>query len=318
MAEKIIAVAGPTASGKTALAVRLAKAVGGEVVSNDSMQIYRGMVIGTAAPVCGEMMGVPHHMIGCIEPSADFSCVDYAAAVRPIVSDIIGRGHIPVFCGGTGLYLDSVLNSDFSDSGKDEALRASLSEFARNNGEEALHARLAEIDPEAAAATHPNNVRRVIRAIEIYETTGITKTEWDRRSTRRLPEFDAGIVVLEFMSRRLLYYRIEARVDAMMKDGLEEEVRGLWKAGLLAPELPAAQAIGYKEFIPYFEKKATLDETVEQIKINTRRYSKRQMTWFKRYPDAIRVFADTPSEDMRDTDEICAEALEKLGDRGYI
>ncbi len=134
MAEKIIAVAGPTASGKTALAVRLAKAVGGEVVSNDSMQIYRGMVIGTAAPVCGEMMGVPHHMIGCIEPSADFSCVDYAAAVRPIVSDIIGRGHIPVFCGGTGLYLDSVLNSDFSDSGKDEALRASLSEFARNNG----------------------------------------------------------------------------------------------------------------------------------------------------------------------------------------
>lgn len=318
MAEKIIAVAGPTASGKTALAVRLAKAVGGEVVSNDSMQIYRGMVIGTAAPVCGEMMGVPHHMIGCIEPSADFSCVDYAAAVRPIVSDIIGRGHIPVFCGGTGLYLDSVLNSDFSDSGKDEALRASLSEFARNNGEEALHARLAEIDPEAAAATHPNNVRRVIRAIEIYETTGITKTEWDRRSTRRIPEFDAGIVVLEFVSRRLLYYRIEARVDAMMKDGLEEEVRGLWKAGLLAPELPAAQAIGYKEFIPYFEKKATLDETVEQIKINTRRYSKRQMTWFKRYPDAIRVFADTPSEKMRDTDEICAEVLEKLGDRGYI
>lgn len=318
MAEKIIAVAGPTASGKTALAVRLAQAVGGEVISNDSMQIYRGMVIGTAAPSKEEMMGVPHHMIGCIEPQAGFSCVDYAAAVRPIVCGVLGRGHMPVFCGGTGLYLDAVLNSDFSDSAKDDALRRSLEDFARKMGEEALHARLAAVDPEAAAATHPNNVRRVIRAIEIYEATGITKTEWDRRSKLRNSEFDAGIVVLEFISRPLLYSRIETRVDAMMKAGLEAEARSLWDAGLLSPQLPAAQAIGYKEFIPYFESKATLAEAVEQIKTNTRRYAKRQMTWFRRYPDAVRVYADTPSGEMRTAEEVCAEVMKKLRDGGYI
>lgn len=318
MKNRIIAIAGPTASGKTALAVCLAKKIGGEVISNDSMQIYRGMVIGTAAPSAEETCGVPHHMIGCVDPGTPFSCADYASAVRPIIEDITARGHIPVFCGGTGLYLDAVLSvGDFSESVKDDALRKDLEKYAAENGAEALHARLEAVDPEAAAAIHCNNIRRVVRAIEIYETTGITKTEWDRRSKLRPTGYDADIVVLDFLSRELLCRRIDMRVDKMMASGLEDEVRALWENGKLTPQSPAYQAIGYKEFIPYFEGGASLDTVVQQIKTNTRRYSKRQNTWFRRYSDAIRVHADTPESAMRDTEDICGEALQALRKRGY-
>lgn len=313
MKTKIIAVAGPTASGKTALAVSLAKALDGEVISNDSMQVYRGMEIGTAAPTEAEMNGIPHHMIGCIDPTEEFSCADYAASARVHIEEISNRKRLPIFCGGTGLYLDAVLSVDnFSESAKDETLRAELSAFAEKNGAEALHERLRRIDPVSADAIHANNVRRVIRAIEIYETTGVTKTEWDARSLYADSPYDAKIIVLDFLSRGLLYERIDRRVDTMFEMGLEEEVRSLYNAGLLQEKKPAYQAIGYKEFVPYFKGECSLTEVAEQIKLNTRHYAKRQQTWFKRYKNAIRIHPDTENGDIRTASAICDEVLKKI------
>lgn len=313
MKTKIIAVAGPTASGKTSLAVSLAKSLGGEVISNDSMQVYRGMEIGTAAPTEAEMNGIPHHMIGCIDPTEEFSCADYAAKARGLIEEITKRKGLPIFCGGTGLYLDAVLSVDnFSESVKDEVLRAELSAFAEKSGAEALHDRLRRVDPTSADAIHANNVRRVIRAIEIYETTGITKTEWDARSLYTDSPYDAKIIVLDFLSRGLLYERIDRRVDNMFETGLEEEVRSLYNAGLLQEKKPAYQAIGYKEFVPYFKGECSLAEVAEQIKLNTRHYAKRQQTWFKRYKNAIRIHPDTESGDIRTAGAICDEVLKKI------
>ncbi|MDD6094396.1 MAG: tRNA (adenosine(37)-N6)-dimethylallyltransferase MiaA [Clostridia bacterium] len=307
--ERIIAVAGPTASGKTAFAVTLAKKLGGEVISNDSMQIYRGMEIGTAAPTVDEMGGIPHHMIGIAEPLAEFSCADYAASAKNIIKEVISRKKVPIFCGGTGLYLDAVLKvNDFSASVKNDALREELSAFAEINGADALHERLRAVDPQSADAIHKNNVRRVIRAIEIFETTGITKTEWDKKSVEKPSEYDATVIVLDFLSRELLYSRIDLRVDAMMDAGLEAEVRSLWENGLLSPKKPAFQAIGYKEFIPYFEGKATLSETADAIKLATRRYAKRQITWFKRYDNAIFLHPDREDGTVKSPEELFAEA----------
>ena len=307
--ERILAVAGPTASGKTAFAVTLAKKLGGEVISNDSMQIYRGMEIGTAAPTVDEMGGIPHHMIGIAEPLEEFSCADYAAAAKNIIKEVISRKKVPIFCGGTGLYLDAVLKvNDFSASVKNDALREELSAFAEINGADALHERLRAVDPQSADAIHKNNVRRVIRAIEIFENTGITKTEWDKKSVEKPSEYDATVIVLDFLSRELLYSRIDRRVDAMMESGLEAEVRRLWENGLLSPKKPAFQAIGYKEFIPYFEGKATLSETADAIKLATRRYAKRQITWFKRYDNAIFLHPDREDGSIKSSEELFAEA----------
>jgi len=230
---KIIAVAGPTASGKTSLAIEIAKRVGGEVISNDSMQVYRGMEIGTAAPTLEEMDGIVHHMVGVCDPTDEFSCADYAERARRIIDDVAKRGRVPVFCGGTGLYLDAVLSvSDLSESGKDEGVRERLSAFAEKEGNEALHARLRKVDPEAADAIHKNNVRRVIRALEIYETTGITKTEWDRRSKERELPYDVSMAIIEFSDRELLYSRIDRRVEIMMESGLLTEVKALFEKGI--------------------------------------------------------------------------------------
>ena len=311
MKTKIIAVAGPTASGKTSLAIEIAKRVGGEVISNDSMQVYRGMEIGTAAPTPDEMQGVTHHMVGIFSPTVEFSCADYAVQARAIVEDISSRGKVPVFCGGTGLYLDSVLSvSDMSESGKDEVVRERLSAFAEIEGNDALHARLREVDPEAAEAIHKNNVRRVIRALEIYETTGITKTEWDRRSKERELPYDVSMAVIEFCDRELLYSRIDKRVHLMMEAGLLEEARELFQKGLLLEDKPAFQAIGYKELIPYFENRASLSECIEAIQQSSRRYAKRQITWFKRYSDAIRLTADLRGN-VRSAESLAEEFLER-------
>lgn len=311
MKTKIIAVAGPTASGKTSLAIEIAKNVGGEVISNDSMQIYRGMEIGTAAPTAEEMDGIVHHMVGVCSPTDEFSCQDYSVRAREIIEDIKGRGKIPVFCGGTGLYLDSVLSvSDMSESEKDCAVRDRLLAFAEKEGAKALHDMLRSIDPEAAGSIHMNNVRRVVRAIEIYETTGITKTEWDRRSKERELPYDVSMAVIEFADRDLLYSRIDKRVEIMMEAGLLSEVRVLFEKDLLKRDKPAFQAIGYKEFIPYFEGMATLTECVEAVKLSTRRYAKRQITWFKRYHDAVRLTADRDGRILT-ASELCAEFLER-------
>lgn len=311
MKTKIIAIAGPTASGKTSLAIEIAKAVGGEVISNDSMQVYRGMEIGTAAPTVEEMDGIVHHMVGVCDPDEEFSCAEYSVRARQIIDDISARGKVPVFCGGTGLYLDASLTvSDLSESGKDEAVREKLSAFAEKEGNHALHERLREIDPPAADAIHENNVRRVIRALEIYETTGINKTEWDRRSKERELPYDVYMGVISFLDRELLYSRINRRVHLMIEAGLLEEARELFEKGLLCRDKPAFQAIGYKELIPYFEGAGTLEECIEAIQMSSRRYAKRQITWFKRYNDAYILTADSGGV-VRSTKELCREFLEK-------
>lgn len=312
MTKNIIAVAGPTASGKTALAARLALEIGGEVISNDSMQIYKGMEIGCATPTAEEMLGVPHHLLSFMSPTDDFSCADYGALAKAKADEVIGRGKIPVFCGGTGLYLDSVITvGSLGDGEKDEELRERLTHLAEAEGNEAVHAILRNVDPEAAEATHPNNVRRVIRAIEIFETTGVTKTEWDRRSKEVEPPFKAKVIVLDFLSRELLYERIEKRVDLMLKAGLESEARALFDADLLKESSPAYQAIGYKELIPYLRGEEDIYAAADRIKQATRRYAKRQMTWFRRYKDAIVIHPDD-GEKMRDFEDIVAEALERI------
>ena len=279
---RVAAVGGPTASGKTALAIALAKKFDGEVISCDSMQIYRGMDIGTAKPTVAEMDGIPHHMIDIIEPSESFSAADYAPLAKAASDDIISRGKLPIFCGGTGLYLDAVLSANsYADTETDLSLREQLLAEVERGGADAMWERLYAVDPEAAEATHKNNIKRVVRALEIYLSSGVTKTEWDKRSRLAPAPFDAVVIALE-REREELYRRIDLRVDVMMETGLENEVRELLTSERLPLTSTAAQAIGYKEFIEYFDNKITIDEVVETIKQSSRRYAKRQLTWFKR------------------------------------
>ncbi len=285
MPRKIIAVVGPTASGKTALAIELAKKYNGEVVSCDSMQIYKHMNIGTAKPDKGEMSGIVHHMIDVVEPFDNYSVAVFVKAARECIDDILERGKLPILAGGTGLYMDSVINNiEFTELEGDEELRIKLQKIADNEGVESLHNMLKERDLEAAEKIHPNNVRRVIRAIEICEITGQTFTEVSRNS-RKEPVYDALIFGLEY-ERAVLYNRINKRVDKMVEMGLIDEVKMLKSMGLNSKHT-AMQAIGYKEIVEYLDGKATLDEAIDKIKQESRRYAKRQLTWFKRNPSII-------------------------------
>ena len=282
---KILAVVGPTASGKSALALDLAERYNGEIVSCDSMQVYRGMDIGTAKPTSEERARVPHHLIDIADPGESFTAADYVDAARKAVDDIVSRGALPVFCGGTGLYLDSFLRGGgFGETESDPSLRESLRLEAERLGAEALHERLKNIDLESAAAIHPNNVRRVIRALEIYELTGKTKSELDRLS--RIPDsaYDTVIIGLRFSDREKLYRRIDKRVDAMIEAGLADEVAELKDAGVFEKSCTAAQAIGYKELLGALSGDIPFDDAVEELKRATRRYAKRQMTWFSADP----------------------------------
>lgn len=288
---KTFSILGPTASGKTALSIELAKRLDGEIVSCDSMQLYRGMNIGTATPDMAERDGIPHHLFDIREPEDPFSAADYAAAAAPVIADIASRGKAVILCGGTGMYLDSLMKiSSFREDRSDEGLREELAKYAETNGNDALHQKLREIDPESAEKIHPNNVKRVIRAIEIYQTTGMTKTMLDAEQIAGETAYDNLNVILDYKNREILYERINRRVDIMLRDGLEEEALELYRAGRLTGKT-ASQAIGYKELIPYFEGKCTLTEAAEQIKLSTRRYAKRQITWFNRY-DGIRIAPD--------------------------
>ncbi len=289
---RIYAIVGPTASGKSALALEMAERCGGEIVSCDSMQIYKRMNIGTAKPTAEEMARVPHHMIDVAEPTESFSCADFVDMADGIIRDIHKRGKKPIICGGTGLYLDSLIRgSDFKEGITDEALRESLMEFARENGAEALHRELERIDPESAAEIHPNNVKRVARAIEIYRLGGVTKTELDRSSKQAENRFDLRCVGLFYPNRETLYSRIEKRVDMMMDEGLERETRELLSEGVFDKNATAAQAIGYKELLAYIKGEESLSVAVDRLKTATRRYAKRQITWFgaKDYVDRIDV-----------------------------
>ena len=293
MAEKIIAVAGPTASGKTALAVRLAKAVGGEVVSNDSMQIYRRMDIGTAKATAEERNAAVHHMLDVTEPGQNWSVARYVEEAARCCDGIIARGKLPIVVGGTGLYIDSLISGlDFAGTASDNALREELgAEYDRLGGEEMLR-RLAQFDPERAAKLHPGDKRRIVRAPEIYRLTGTTITEHDRITAQRPKRYDAARIVLNYADRADLYAQIDRRVDAMIDAGLVGEVRGLLASGL-SPECTAMQAIGYKETVAYIEGKIPLDEAAALIKQNSRRYAKRQLTWFGRWQDALRIIWKT-------------------------
>ena len=279
----LVVILGPTAAGKTRLAIDVALRYGGEVVSADSMQIYRGMDIGTAKPTPGEMHGVPHHMLDIIEPSRSYSVADYVAQAKTVIADIHARGRLPVLAGGTGLYIDSLTsNLDFGETERDEDLRTLLREQAEREGGEALLGVLRGFDPDTAAGLHPNNLGRIIRAIEVYRTTGLTMTELRRRS-REVPQiYRCCKIGLCYEDRAMLYERINRRVDLMMEAGLLEETKRLLeKAGAGST---AIQAIGYKELALYLGGEIGLSEAVESIKRGTRRYAKRQMTWFRRDP----------------------------------
>lgn len=289
---KIYAVVGATASGKSALALELAERYGGEIISCDSMQLYRRMDIGTAKPTEEERERVAHHMIDVAEPTQSFSCADYVEMADKIIRDVHSRGRLPIICGGTGLYLDALLRGvDFQPGITDEALRADLLAFAEENGAEALHAELRRVDPESAEQIHPNNVKRVARAIEIYRLGGVKKSEIDKNSKLGETRFDISCVCLSYLDREELYRRIDSRVDAMIAEGLEEETRALFAEGVFEKNVTAAQAIGYKELLPYIAGDETLDTAVERLKTATRRYAKRQITWFssKKYVTPIDV-----------------------------
>ena len=292
MNDKIIAVAGPTASGKSALALELCKRLDGELISLDSMQIYRGLEIGTAKPTKAEQAEVRHHMIDICEPTENFSAAEFAERAHKVIADVRSRGKRAVLCGGTGLYLDTVLGRlDFGEIESDEKLRGELIAFAEKNGAEALHERLRGIDPQAAEKIHKNNVRRVARAIEIYELTGKTKTEHDREAISDSP-YESLIIGLDYDDREVLYSRINRRVDAMIEAGLEGEVRSLVSRGLLSAESTAGQAIGYKEMLGYIAGDCSLGDAVEKIKLGTRRYAKRQLTWLRRNQDINWLYPD--------------------------
>lgn len=290
---KVLAVVGPTAVGKSALAVRLAKKYNGEIISCDSMQIYRGMDIGTAKVTEEEKEGIPHHLIDILDPWEQFSCADYALLAKKTVDDIISRGKTPVFCGGTGLYLDSVLEiSSFGEAYADEEYRHSLEEFARENGPAALHKALREIDPESADAIHCNNVKRVIRALEIYKCSGKPKSEVDKENKMIPPPYESTVFFLTCEDKELLYSRIEKRVDIMMEAGLLSEAERLYKDGVFEKSKTASAAIGYKELLPYLRGESNLDSCIAQLKLSTRHYAKRQLTWFKKKQNYITVYTD--------------------------
>lgn len=292
---KIICVVGPTASGKTSFAISLAKKIDGEIVSCDSMQIYKYMNIGTAKPTPDEMQGIPHHMLDFVEPSISYSVADFAEDARKCINDILSRGKTPILCGGTGLYIDSIINQiEFSEEKVDMTYRNELQTLAEIEGVEAVHKLLQETDPIAADKIHPNNLKRVIRALEIQKTTGLTKTQADKMAISE-PLYDAEIFGME-MDREQLYERINLRVDLMIEAGLLEEVENLLKRGI-PKNATAMQAIGYKEFIAYFDGKSTLEDAIDTVKRESRRYAKRQLTWFKRNKN-IRWLS--PTEDISD------------------
>lgn len=296
MSGKIIVVAGPTASGKTRFAIALARRFGGEIVSADSMQLYRGMDVGTAKATPAERAAARHHMIDVASPDEQYSAARYVEEASAVCEDILARGKLPIVAGGTGLYIDSLIaGRDFADAEENMALREALYGEYDVLGGEAMLARLREIDPERAEKLHPADRRRIVRAIEIYELTGLTATEHDRRTRAVPPRFDAARIVLNFRDRAELYARIDARADKMAADGLFEEVGRLLEGGL-SPESTAMQAIGYKEAARAISGEISREAALDLIKQSSRRYAKRQLTWFRRWEGALNILWDSDTD----------------------
>ena len=281
---EVVAIVGPTASGKTALSIELAKKYNGEIINGDSMQIYKDLDIGTAKITEEEMEGVPHHLISFKEPTEPFSVADYQKLVRAKIAEIQARGKLPIIVGGSGLYVQAVLyDFQFTEEQVDEVARKAYYEELEKLGPEAMHAKLKNLDPQTAETIHPNNTRRVIRALEMIELSGISKAA-EAHNRGEVPLYNHVIIGLgQNMSREELYDRINLRVDIMMEKGLLEEVKGLWQQNIRGVQ--SIQAIGYKELYDYLDGKCSLEEAVDSLKQNSRRYAKRQLTYFRNKMD---------------------------------
>ena len=301
---KLPILVGPTASGKSALALRIAAECNCEIVSCDSMQIYQKMNIGTAKPTAAEMSQIRHYLVDFLDPSENFSCADYAVLARKAIEEIMERGKTPLIVGGTGLYLDALLRGGLAqEADSDEGYREELRLLALEKGSEHVHGLLREVDPESAAAIHPNNLKRVIRALEIYRVCGIPKSELDKQNASVNGVYEPLAAGLFYTDRQALYDRIDKRVDVMLEEGLLGEVETLMNEGLFERSVTAAGAIGYKELLGYLRGACTLEEAVEELKRSTRRYAKRQLTWFGAKEYIQRVEVETPITD---------EGLEKI------
>lgn len=288
---RVIAVGGPTASGKTALSVGLAKAFGGEIINADSMQIYKNLDVGTAKPSIEERQGVPHYLLDFLPPETPYSVADFTAAADPLIQEITARGKLPLVVGGTGLYITSLLNGTaFAPEKTDPAIRARLQERAEAEGGAALYAELQSIDPNYAAQVHPNNLPRVIRALELYAATGRRMSEERVNARPAEPPYRSLCLCLTCRDRAVLYARIERRVNLMVENGVLAEAKQVYDHR--DTYRTAAQAIGYKEFFPYFEGTGSLDECTARLKQATRNYAKRQLTWFRRQNDAVWLYID--------------------------
>lgn len=289
--KRYLAVAGPTASGKTALAVELAKRLDGEIVSADSMQIYDTISVGTARPTVEEMQGIPHHLMGFLPLSEAYSVAQYVKDAKDALSAVDTRGKLPILCGGTGLYLQSLIeNITFKEEApRAETFREELRLRAQKEGGEVLLAELAAVDPKTAEKLHPNDHGRIIRALEVYHVTGTPISEQVQSSRNEPPRFDTCLLVLDFKDRDKLYDRINRRVDVMVENGLLKEAQEV----LASPYAPTAmQAIGYKELYPYFGRTLSLEEALENLRKGTRHYAKRQLSWFRRIPYARFLYVD--------------------------
>lgn len=312
MKKPLIIVGGPTACGKTAVSISLANAIGGEIISADSMQVYRWMDIGTAKVKQEEMNGINHHLIDILDPDEEFNVMIFQDLAKKAIKEIYDRGRIPIVAGGTGFYINALVrDTDFYEDAVDQSLRKELYELAKNDGAEALHKILEEIDPVSAEKIHPNNIKRVTRAIEFYRLTGARLSEHNAEEKEKQSPYHTAFLVLT-MDRKKLYERINLRVDQMMADGLEEEVRGLLNRGY-SPDLPSMQGLGYKEMVPFLQGKATYEDTVEAIKLGTRHFAKRQLTWFRRQTEGCWI----DMTDKRQTD-VLEEILPYLKDRNII
>ena len=304
----LIVVAGPTASGKSAAAVELARMIGGEIISADSMQVYRYMDIGSAKITNEEMMGVPHYLIDVADPTEEFDVVRYAHEAKAAISDIVSRGKIPILCGGTGFYIQAVTRDiDFSETGSLPKYREELTDYAAQYGNTALHEQLKNIDPVSYETIHPNNLKRVIRALEYYKETGMTISAHNEAERQRETPYDLHFFVLND-DRAVLYDRIDRRVDFMMAEGLYDEVMYLRQMGLTR-DMVSMQGLGYKEMLDCMDGRYELDEAVRILKRDSRHYAKRQITWFKREKDAVWIDRADFGGDSRRIAEFMAKSI---------
>lgn len=304
----LIVVAGPTASGKSAAAVELARMIGGEIISADSMQVYRYMDIGSAKITKEEMMGVPHYLIDVADPTEEFDVVRYAHEAKAAISDIVSKGKIPILCGGTGFYIQAVTRDiDFSETGSLPKYREELTDYAAQHGNTALHEQLKNIDPVSYETIHPNNLKRVIRALEYYKETGMTISAHNEAERQRETPYDLHFFVLND-DRAVLYDRIDRRVDFMMAEGLYDEVMYLRQMGLTR-DMVSMQGLGYKEMLDCMDGRYDLDEAVRILKRDSRHYAKRQITWFKREKDAVWIDRADFGGDSRRIAEFMAKSI---------